>query len=328
MVNAENFASLKEAIGEKRVTGTFLPSVYIVEPTNRCNVKCIMCPNHKFAPDQLGDMECGRFAKIVAEIAPFAELTMLYFLGESTLHPSFPRLLQIARETLSGRIVVSTNAFKLSSPVIEALVTNTDIIIACIDRWDRRAYEDVRRGSNFDSVIRTTELLLSSRRGQEVPTIIVKGLDIALSRDGNDREDEKAAFRAFWSARGAVPLVGWLDTWAGQMPQLRKHTAGDSPYLENARVSCADLWFKMAVNWRGEVVLCCHDWKSSQVLGVLGHDSLRNVWHSTPLIELRRKHLDGMYSENALCDTCREWGEAKELGAYVRLDANDIYRVF
>ncbi len=329
VVNSDNLGVLTDAMNLGLVKGDFHPAVYVIEPTNRCNVNCIMCPNSRFANDQLGDIDEAVFCRIAEQIAPFAELAMLYFLGESTLHPNFPLLLSIARKTPHGRIVVSTNGLDLSDQVIASLVGNVDLVIICIDRWNAAAYEKIRKGSNFARAVACVERLVAARLGASTPTIVVKTLDIGLPGDSTQLlNDENRAFVEFWNERGALPLSGWLNTWAGQLPGLRRLARQSTPYLNLPRSPCSDLWFKMVINWRGEVPICCHDWSSSIVLGDLTKNTVLEVWHSDAIASLRAAHIRGNYGSNSLCSNCTEWGTREEMLSYVNLTEDDLYRVF
>lgn len=329
LVCPTNVAAIRDAIREGRSKGDFLPAVYVLEPTNRCNVDCIMCPNSDFADHELGDIALDEFSRIVSAISPTAELTMLYFLGEPTVHPAFTDLLKIARGGLKGRIVVSTNATKMSSAHIDALIKNTDVILVCIDRWDRESYERIRRGSSFDEVVRTTERILAARGTGSSPLVVVKMLDIN-PRPGTREawKTEVTEFQRYWTAKGAIALSGWLNTWAGQFIQLDRLRSQPTPYSSGNRVACADLWFKMVINWRGEVPMCCHNWNSSIPLGDVNTRSIEAVWQGPEVVRLRDSHAHGDYTCTSLCQSCKEWARADELDAYLRLNTDDLYVVF
>lgn len=328
-VNWQNLVNLKAALDSNALSGTFLPSVFVLELTNRCNINCIMCPNKKFVQSELGDISDEMFTRVIDEIAPVAELTMLYFLGESTLHPRFVELLKFARNRLRGRIVLSTNAFQLPDEIVKCLVECTDIVLICVDRWQKAEYEKVRKGSSFENVVEAARRVLSERGNKKSPIVLVKALDIKFRTDTvKELIAERDAFSSYWIQHGAIPLVGWLNTWAGQLPNLGNLSTFANPYSMESRPACADLWFKAVINWRGEVVLCCHDWRSTVIVGNLRDEDLQTAWHSPKLVEFRANHVRGNFSCAKLCRDCKEWGGADELESYVRLNSEDIYKVF
>ncbi|HVB42939.1 MAG TPA: radical SAM protein [Streptosporangiaceae bacterium] len=329
-VNSRNVERLHKAIATGAVKGDFLPAVYVVEPTSRCNLACVMCPNSRLPDSKLGDATLEELASTFAVIAPYAELVMLYFMGESTLHPEFVRLLDSARASIAGRIALSTNANRMTDVQIDSILSNVDLLILPIDRWNPTMYERIRRGSKFEDVVANAEELLRRRGGSPSPTIVVKGLDIDLPLRPEESVvgNEALNFASYWTDRGAVPLSGWLNTWAGQMPNLLKLASRPNPYEGSTRVPCADLWFKMVINWQSQVVLCCHNWDYSVPLGRLGERGLLDVWHSDYIASLRASHVGGKYDCTTLCRTCREWGEPSELDAYLRLNTDDLFQVF
>ncbi len=323
LVNATNVSRVRAAYRGGCITGDFLPSVFVVEPTSRCNIQCIMCPNHQLSPEDLGDMTLENARRIAASIGPTAELVMCYFMGEPLLHPQLDELLRIMREEVRGKLVLSSNLTKMDDHTIDSLLRrDVDVVICCIDRWEKTAYERIRIGASFDESVRSAEQLLRCRGNAERPMVIVKGLGIRMTAE------EEEAFKSYWRSRGAVPLVGWVSTWAGQFPALARLSVHGAPYDRHKRVPCADLWFKMVVNWKGDVLLCCHNWSYSFSLGNVVEQGVDQVWHSLQLQQLRASHLQGQFAVNTLCEHCREWAEMEELSAYLGLSEELIGLVF
>jgi hypothetical protein len=269
-------------------------------------------------------MPLDRVEKITKAVSPVAELVMLYFMGEPLQHSCFTSLLSIARRNIQGSLVLSTNAMLLTDDKAFDVIDNgIDIVICCLDRWDKKAYEGIRRRASFDTVVANTERLLKIRGDREKPKVIVKALDFHMP------DEERKRFLDYWSVRGAIPLVGWIDTWAGQFPSLASLSGTPAPYSKAARVPCADLWFKMVINWRGDAVLCCHNYDYSYPLGhIESSESVWQVWQGKNLTALRQSHLQEIFSCTKLCAGCREWGEIKELNVYTHLKQEEFSLVF
>lgn len=77
-----------------------------------------------------------------------------------------------------------------------------------------------------------------------------------------------------------------------------------------------------------EVVLCCHNWNYSVKLGEFDAGNILSLWQSPDLVSLRQSHLRGEYDCTPICYECREWAEPSELDSYLRLDVDDLFRVF
>lgn len=323
LVNPRNVQALRAAIQAGECTGDFLPSVYVVEPVSRCNLQCAMCPNSKMAPSNWGDIDIEKFCLILDLIAPHCEFLMLYWMGEPLLHEKFELLIREARERTKGRIVISSNMTFMTESIADAILANADVFLCCIDRWNKSAYERIRHGANFESTIKNTMLLLSRKQEKNVCEVIIKALDV------KQNTEEHMAFSQFWKAHGATPMLAWLNDWAGSLPGVRKAAQIPIPLASNQRIACADLWFKMVVNWRGEVQLCCFDWNYSYSLGHIDHAaSINSIWHSEKIISLRKEQLSKNWKANSLCTTCTSWGQPHELDAYVEFDEESYFIIF
>lgn len=321
-VNLRNVNFVREALTNLETTGSFLPTVYVIEPTSICNLKCVMCPNKQITANDLGNMSLPLFERIIDIISPYAEFLMLYWLGEPLLNPKITEMLQYARKKIKGRIVISTNLFQVTDEVLISLLENSDIILCSLDRWKPTEYEKIRVGANFSEVVTNIERLIKLKRNHHKVEIVVKGLDISFN------STEYQEFMDYWSQKGVRPLLAWLNDWAGTLPSLRKAATIPIPQSQN-RIACADLWFKMIINWRGEIQMCCFDWKYENLLGNCNNSNwLQSAWHSDAIIKMRESQKNGEFAANKLCKTCSTWGEKSELDAYLDFDEKSYFKVF
>lgn len=282
-----------------------MPAIYVIEPTNDCNVDCIMCPNRYYRSK--GYMDFGLFRRIVDQIADSAGAVMLYFVGEPLLHRQLVDMIEYCRCNSEARLILSTNATILDEALSQALIASgLDDLILCIDGNTAQTYSRIRRRADFETVVRNAVRFLELKKGLPKPTCIVQLIRMHLNRA------EIEAFRNRWSQYECEVLVTWLDTWANQFPGLCLLTDSLCPNRSKPRVACADLWFKMIVNWRGEVVICCHDWTPKIVLGDLNRETVREVWNGDAIRNPRRIHLIGQFERVDFCKECFEWSTLSE----------------
>ena len=73
-------------LGRTRLSN--LPTYFWIEPTNHCNLRCIMCPNGAGKIErEKGYMDYALYAGIIDDIKDFASAVTLAVGGESLLHP-------------------------------------------------------------------------------------------------------------------------------------------------------------------------------------------------------------------------------------------------
>jgi len=78
------------------------------------------------------------------------------------------------------------------------------------------------------------------------------------------------------------------------------------PYERKRWTSCARTLNSMAVNYKGEVVLCCFDPFAKVVFGDLNNQTIEEIWKSEKHQGLRSLHKVGRGNEFELCRNCTE----------------------
>jgi radical SAM protein with 4Fe4S-binding SPASM domain len=153
-----------------------LPSHLQLEITSACNLRCMMClvryrpPVNKLA----GAMALPLFHRLVGEVPGLRRLT-LQGLGEPLLSPHLPEMIRTAVER---RITVgfNTNATLLTPRRARELVASrVDWLHVSLDGAHAGAYEAIRDGAQFDTVIGNLAGLVRAKReaGSGTPWIRV-----------------------------------------------------------------------------------------------------------------------------------------------------------
>ena len=135
-----------------------LPTMMLVELTTRCNYSCAMC--FKSVSDRKGDrdMDFELYRRLASEIFDSLDTAILSHLGESLLHPRFAEMLFISKEH-GLRADVVTNASLIDDRMARVLVEGgMGGIQVSIDGL-RDTYNRLRRGGDFDAVIRNLKTL-------------------------------------------------------------------------------------------------------------------------------------------------------------------------
>lgn len=66
---------------------------------------------------------------------------------------------------------------------------------------------------------------------------------------------------------------------------------------------CHYPFYKMFVDWNGDVLFCSNDWGREHVVGNLINQSLHDVWFSKPMEKIRRRLMEGDRSSSP-CNKC------------------------
>ncbi len=294
-----------------RAKTTLAPvGLFQIELTNRCPMRCVMCPRTEHMTRPHGDMEVALFTQIVAEYARVnperaaVRPVWLHHFGESLLHPAFDRCLTIAREhgVAAG---LSVNPLMLTDATRERLLAARPAKLLCsLDGHDDASFEAIRGLPRAWERSRE-QLLAFVRRKAELGVeteLVVSMIDFGRNRESIERT------RAFWSSQPGVDafLAKPFTTWDGSAGDIRALADGPGQGAVAGGpswVHCDFPWDAMVVTWDGDVVPCCFDYDKKQPLGSLREQSLVEIWNGPAMQALRSEFLDNRVV-NPLCRAC------------------------
>ena len=114
-------------------------------------------------------------------------------------------------------------------------------------------------------------------------------------------EHELAKAKEYWAKRDVEFNIHHLDNRSGE-----DATAGIRPIgqvLERKR-DC-DLFLKQAyIVENGYMVICCHDWRQSVVVGNVTKTSIAEIWNSDLFKKLIYEYFAGTFDNIEICRDC------------------------
>jgi radical SAM protein with 4Fe4S-binding SPASM domain len=276
---------------------TYPPLRLWVEPTSVCNLRCVMCPNKELKREEKGFMDFALFEKIIREASQFALDLHLYHRGESLLHPRLVEMIQLA-EAAGLFVKLHTNATtldeRLSRGIIEA---GLDQLTFSFDGFDAATYEKIRVNGRFEKTVANIIGFLEQKKALKAkkPTAI---LELIAFPEVNPHSQD-AARKAFLNRFRGLPLdrieIRELHNWAGE--------TGEAPSTQHYSL-CPFLWLSLIVLWEGTVLPCTQDFHGFYSLGNVREKSLRELWNSPSLVELREKIINQDLASLPTCARC------------------------
>jgi radical SAM protein with 4Fe4S-binding SPASM domain len=271
------------------------PAVLQIEVTNRCTMRCPMCP-HKHMTRPPVDMDVELFRKIIDENRDTAEIAILHLMGEPLLNASLPDMIRYCGEA-GIHTVISSNASLLNEKRSEEIIdSGLDIIILSLDGFETETYEALRKGGRRDKILGQVNRFLEMK-GPRRPKAIVQMIDMPETRD------QSRAFARYWRQRPNVAVsLKPFTSWQGDLEEIRqKGWAVDLSRLEMSR--CDRLYMWLTVFADGRVAVCCRDYDGTVKLDSIVDRDSREIWNGETLQAFRRSHRNGR-SRTAVCRTC------------------------
>jgi len=274
------------------------PNYLILELTNHCNLKCIMCP-HPSMTRKKGYMDFPLFKKIIDDSEKNnIEMVWLHFFGESLLHKEIFKYIDYA-SAKGMAIGLSTNATMFTSDIVENLLdSKLDFFIVSIDSLKKEIYESIRVGSKFENMTTGVKLLLDKHKYNNKLNIV---LQMILLETNKEQVEEFIDYFKDYKQKGLKVFIKGATDFADQ---LSDKTIVNEKKYGNKSVTCFEPWRGITVAWNGDVHPCCMDFDGKINLGSLEKNAINFVWNSNKMLTFRKRHVDNDIEDISPCNTC------------------------
>lgn len=276
---------------KNKIVGSF-PLHLDLESTNRCNLRCEYCTRNEMS-DPVGDMELDLFEKVISEGVPLGLASIkLNRRGEPLLHPRLADMIRLAKQHGVLDVQFNTNAMLLTEGKARAVIdAGLDRIIFSLDGCDKAAFEAMRPGAVYETVVRNIRRFVELRDKQGRTTPLTR-VQMTVSTDNVEQVPE---YISLW--RDVVNKIGF---------NLRREPmpADGGKRGHGEQYPCPQLWQRMAIYCDGDAVMCCGDWHKNHLLGNAGERSVREMWLSHQFQIVRDLHTTGKCGSFFLCKDC------------------------
>lgn len=278
-------------------------SIFNIELTNHCVMRCVMCPRTRSMTRKTGYMDFEIFARVIDELAEArgsadSEAPVwLHHFGESLLHPEFDRFIRYAalKNICTG---LSVNPVMLNEDTAERLLgSGLRVLYVSLDGHDDDSFMKIRGMKNaYAKSKERFQSFLEKKNAEKNPLkIILSMIDFSFNRESIE------AAGKYWQTLPGVDmfLSKSFTSWDGSDEAVNALVENENrPPFDRTRVRCTIPWESMTVTWNGDVVPCCFDYNAKYVLGNIAQSRLSGIWNGEMMLNLRRE-----FSENAVCNS-------------------------
>lgn len=296
-------------------SGNFpFPPVIRIEPSASCNLECRHCPTGTIDMAR-GIMRPELFEKVLKEVAALKDqvrTVVLYHGGEPLLNKHFPDMARAIKNAGIANVKTVSNGMLLKPERMDALIdSGIDSIEFSLDGRSIEENNFIRRKSDFSTVVTNIKAFLDRliERKLEKPKVFVSNSQI-LPRDNpelcatnpNPPEYLVQEFGGKYAS-----MVEFKCVWAMEWPHIGDeiHDLFDlwvNPKITTFQKRCSYVEETITVRSGGEIVACCYDLTSKQVLGNIKDQTLEEIWNGAKYRGLRTSIAKGVYP--GICKNC------------------------
>lgn len=302
-----------------------MPVHLTIETTLNCNLRCIMCDDEERRRINTTDsvMPFGLFERIIKETFSTLKEVNLTAIGEPLMCPYLSRILDILRAH-SIRLELITNFSILSDALMEKLLKVLSNLCISFDGASKKTFEKIRRGSNFDTIIKNIKRFNEARRRlnegekprllfnvvlmrsniEELPNIIKLARDLEVHSVSCSHVliferalDEESLFRHKMLANEFMLKAQKRANRLGvslNMPKLFRIdpinndlSLDKTRFISNEHRTCDFLWKRSFIRFNGDVAPCCAPRRP--IMGNIYRQSFEEIWNGEIYREMRRR---------------------------------------
>lgn len=304
------------------------PLEVYVEPTNRCNERCTICPRTFFKREPAADLNLDRFVAILDQL-PGVERVVLHGIGEPLLARDLPAMVAEAHAR-GARVLFNTNAIALSVRMAERLiVAGLDELRVSMDAADPHTYRRLRGVNGYAKAMANTKrfcAIRAARRARspevwlyfvclrenlaELPQVIERAGEIGVDAVNLQRlvyfgTGEAVEAQSTFGADGDPELEALIDRCVSTAERAgvrlagsgRRDAANAMRGVDSARPwsGCGRPWRSTYVTANGNVLPCCiapfatRDYDGI-VLGNLFAQPIEQIWNGPAYEQFRAAH--------------------------------------
>lgn len=172
---------------EARRRPYYFPKHIFIEPSTRCNLKCLHCGRtHWRERDQERDLDFELFKRSVDQLKEVGSTAItLQGLGEPLMHKDIFEMIEYA-QAQGFYTRFNTNFTIFNEEMAERLVrSGHSEIMVSFESIDPELYADIRRGAKLADVLRNIEILTETKKrlGMDKPTIFASVVLLQASRN-------------------------------------------------------------------------------------------------------------------------------------------------
>lgn len=313
------------------------PIIYNIETTNRCNMRCKMCPRTTMMTRAIEDIDLDTFNKIVSEIEPhskelwsewksfcekkygiaeddepsenhfflyiISKVIQLHGYGDPLLDKNMGSYVKTLTES-GFPTYFSCNPANIDLvSTYEMMDAGLSYIKYSIESVDDEEFKNIRgRAANFTKSYESIMKVLDYKKEKGLDTVIV------ITMLNLNKKNQKEEFDRLLDAFKDTDTYVYLKSEDCQWYRKDYHGTESIHWSE----PCKHPWMTMTIKSNGAAAMCMEDFNNDIEFGNVKDRTLKEIWDGEEYRDFRWKHIH--------CDSsirCKERCDMKLIGEYL-----------
>ncbi len=324
-----SFSEIKTIENELETLRSKSPTIFNIETTNYCNMKCVMCARTIHMKRKNIWISDELFENMIDKVKPYkknnlenfwnwleteanidsnevsengfyfsvvSRCLILHGFGEPFLDKNLLKRIKACKDRGIPTYFSCTPATMTVEKAVAAMEAGLTVLKFSLDAMDDESIKSIRgkKANYFESVDKIHQLI-EIKKERKFKTLLVPCM-IAFD---NDKKNTKLHqdFLNFWKNKDVYAYVKSQDNrW---LFEQNKSLENKSHY---AKQYCEYPWSSLTIMADGNVVPCTQVSNNEIVLGNVNENTLEEIWNGQKYKELRNMHVSGNFPKNHKCD--------------------------
>lgn len=286
------------------------PFIIFIDPSDKCNFKCKFCPTGNIELMQntsgrnFGSMDFNLYKKIIDDLKEFegkVKVIRLYKDGEPLLNKHFAEMVEYAKKSDKvDRVDTTTNASLLNKDLsLKIIDAGLDRINISIEGMNSKQYLDFSKANvNFEKLVENIAFFYQNKKQCEM---IVK-----INGDIISEEQKQEFYNIFGEIADGINIESVMSCWPefeldGINVNMERGIYGQE--IKEVMV-CPYVFYSMSINSTGIASACYLDWERKLIIGDVTKESVKTIWNSNEINDLRKLFLRKERKSHPICKNC------------------------
>ncbi|SFO91764.1 radical SAM protein [Hydrogenimonas thermophila] len=310
--NKENYEKIKKSFLQNHLQQGI--TRVQIEPTNRCNFNCIMCPIDEIEPTKRKDLTFDEFRLILSKLPKSVKNICLSGLGEPFLNKNYIEMVKFAKE--QGFYV---EVYNNSSLFNKDILKYADEVNFSVDAIDQKTLTEIRKGVKpdklFDTIIEAINnklkckininFTVNYKNYKDIKNIYqfcqISGVDhLSIQATSNNYFPKTEKYIEFKKFIEKNKLIDW--EFIVKNYDKKYNFSLTIWYPRKLKGFCAWGFSNIYITSNLDIIQCCHQVTNPIIFGNLKKEEFNNIYNSEKMKSFRSKHI---YDEDIfLCNNC------------------------
>ena len=274
-----------------------------------CNLRCPMCT---WAMEEAAERKEDWFTfedykKLIDDAVSMGTKSIrLCYINEPLIRQDIDQFIRYAVDAGILDVLITTNGTlltkEMSRKLIDAGLTKINV---SLDAITEETYDKIRVGGNLNITRKNIHDFLDIRKkmGKKLPKMRLTFVATKINYQEYD------SFVEYWKDKVDSLGIQHLQNPFGE-GKFHDEQRGDTIILKKSTIPekfhCSEPYKRLTLRSNGDTLPCCSFYAVDLVIGNWKENSLKEIWNSEQMKNIRQIHKNGEYFKNEVCKNCVE----------------------